>query len=344
MLHKAIKGLCLVLSLTLVLTACGGNNEPANTGNAGGSNAAQQEEASPAPTTETETGGEADNQSSETRIVKYLDEEFELPANVERIVITGAVEAMEDSIVLDVNPVGAISFSGTFPPLFESVTKNAVSIGEKTEPNFEAILSLKPDVILGSTKFPEEVTEQLKTIAPTILYSHISTNWEANLRLLGELSGKEAEAEAAIVTYKEDLQAAQATLGDKLKDKEVVVIRLRGGKMYVYPQTVYFNPVLYEELGLKVPEEITAAQAQEELSVEKFAEMNPDYVFLQFSADENKDTPNALEELQNNPIIKSVAAVKEGRTFVNVVDPLAQGGTAYSKIEFLKAAVAELSK
>lgn len=338
MFHRALQGFSIVLILAVFLTACGGNgSEPANANNAGNSNT-NQETASPAPT---EAAQPTENG---TRTITYLGESYELPEHVEKIVITGAVEAMEDSIVLDVNPVGAISFSGKFPPLFESITKNAVSIGEKTEPNFEAILSLKPDVILGSTKFPEEVTEQLSAIAPTILYSHISTNWEDNLRLLGELSGKADEGEAAIAKYKEDLQTAQAELGDKMQDKEVVVIRLRGGKLYVYPQDVYFNPVLYEDLGFKAPEEIVAAQAQEELSVEKFAEMNPDYVFLQFSEDENKETPNALQELQSNPIINSVAAVKEGRTFLNVVDPLAQGGTAYSKIAFLEAVVSQLSK
>lgn len=357
-----MKGLILALALAVVLAACGSNGNgngndngaansaghvPANTQASGNGGSDSGTEANSGSNGDGQAAGTAEGDAGEsgaTRTVTYLGEQFELPATVERIVITGAVEAMEDAIVLDVNPVGAISFSGAFPPLFESVTKNAVSIGEKTEPNFEAILGLKPDVILGSTKFPEEVVENLRTIAPTLLYSHISTNWEANLRLLGELGGKEAEAEAAIAAYQADLQQAKGELSDKLKDKEVVVVRVRGGKMFVYPADVYFNPVLYEELGLAVPAVIAAAKAQEELSVEKFAEMDPDYLFLQFSPDENKDTPNALDDLQNNPILKSAAVFKEDRAFVNVVDPLAQGGTAYSKIAFLKAAVAELSR
>ena len=57
---------------------------------------------------------EAAPASSDTKVVKYLDQEYTLPAKTERIVITGAVEAMEDAIVLEVNPVGAISFSGKF--------------------------------------------------------------------------------------------------------------------------------------------------------------------------------------------------------------------------------------
>lgn len=51
----------------------------------------------------------------------------------------------------------------------------------------------------------------------------------------------------------------------------------------------------------------------------------------------NKDNPKALEELQKNAIWKSLKAVKGGNVFVNLVDPLAQGGTAFSKFSFLEA-------
>jgi iron complex transport system substrate-binding protein len=324
----------VILALTVVLSACGKENSSTESPATHNSNqtAAQQ----PA-----EAGQPA---SSDTRVIKYLDQEYTLPPKVERIVITGAVEAMEDSIVLDVKPVGAISFSGKFPSLFESVTSEAKSVGEKMEPNFETILSLQPDVILTSTKFKPEVNEKLEKIAPTIPYSHISTNWEANLRLLGELSGKEEQAEQEIAKYKSDLDAAKSQIGDSLKDKKVVAVRIRGGEVYIYPAGVFFNPVLYEDLGMAVPAEVQAAKAQELISKEKLAEMNPDYLFIQFSPDENQDTPKALDDFKQDPIMKSLNAFKNDKVFVNIVDPLAQGGTAYSKIEFLKAAVANLTK
>jgi iron complex transport system substrate-binding protein len=318
----------LLIVLALVISACG-------------KTAAGPE---PGPGPAAGTPGQPPAAAASTKKISYLGKEYELPAKTERIVMTGAVEAMEDAIVLNVNPVGAISFSGVFPPMFQAITKNAQSIGEKTEPNFEKILSLKPDVILGTTKFKPEVVEQLNKIAPTILYSHIATDWEANLLLLGELSGKQKEAEQAVAAYKSDLNASKAKLTDKLKGKNVVAIRVRAGKMYVYQDSVFFNPVLYGDLGLEIPAEVKAAKAQEELSIEKLAGMNPDYVFLQFSPDENKDNPKALDTLKSNPILKNINAFKNDKLFVNVVDPLAQGGTAYSKIEFLKAAAASLSK
>lgn len=322
-----------IAMLAIALTACGGQQ-------AADSNAANNNTA-PAATTTEKPAAEATQQ--ETRTLNYLDKEYTVPGKTERIVITGSMESMEDALVLGVKPVGAISVGGKFPDMFAPITGEAQSIGEKTQPNLETILSLKPDVILGSSKFPPETLEKLDKIKTTFPVSHISTNWEANLLLMGELTGKQAEAQKVIDDYKKDVEEAKAKLGDSLKDKKVVVIRLRSGNINIYPEKVFFNPSLYADLGLTAPAEVKAAKAQEVVSLEKFSEINPDYIFVQFSTDENKDNPKALEDLQNNPIWKSINAVKNGNVFVNVVDPLAQGGTAWSKVNFLKAAVEKLS-
>lgn len=331
---KKLWGIISIIALlTVIVTGCGSNN----TTNQSTSTPADQTAASTeqsAPTAEEPT----------ERTIEYLGETYTVPANVERIVITGSIEAHEDALVLDVHPVGAVSFSGQFPERFASILDQAQSIGEKTEPNFETILSLKPDVILGTTKFPEEVVEQLKKIAPTILVSHIATDWEANIQMLGELTGKTAQAEEAIANYKTKIESAKSTLTDKLQDKEVVALRVRSGKLFMYPSTVFYNSFLYGDLGLKIPETITAVKAQEALSIEQLAAMNPDYLILQSATDENADNQNALQELLDNPIIQQITAAKEDHIYVNLVDPLSEGGPAWSRINFLDALLDKLGQ
>jgi len=114
--------------------------------------------------------------------------------------------------------------------------------------------------------------------------------------------------------------------------------------MNIYPAGVYLNPVLYEDLGAPVPDVVTAAEAQAELSLETLAEVNPDAIFLQFETSENADAPKALEELQANPIFQSLKATQNDQVFVNAIDPLAQGGTAWSKVKFLDVAAEKLLK
>ncbi|MEK5053972.1 iron-hydroxamate ABC transporter substrate-binding protein [Niallia sp. FSL K6-0212] len=276
-----------------------------------------------------------DGQST-TQEVTYLGEKYEIPAKVETIV-TASQEAMEDAAMLGIKPAGAIATAGKFPAYLGDSMSEAEQIGEKMQPSVEKLLQLKPDVILGTSKFQPEVADNLNKVAPMIPVSHISTNWKDNLILLGQLTNKTEKAETIIADYEKNVTETKEGIQDKLAEKKVVMLRLRGGSLYIYPETVYFNPVLYGDLGLDVPEEVKKAKAQEMISLEKLAEMNPDYLFIQFEETENTDSPTALADLENNSIWKSLDAVKNNQVYENVVDPLAAGGTAWSKTTFLKA-------
>ena len=127
-----------------------------------------------------------------------------------------------------------------------------------------------------------------------------------------------------------------------MADETVLIVRVRGGLMYVYPQSVYLNPVLYDDLGAKVPEIVQNAKAQEEITMETLASINPDAIFLQFEESENTDAPTALEDLKKDPIFSSLKASQNDRVFINTISPMAQGGTAWSKVKFLDAAVESL--
>ncbi|MEH6940617.1 iron-hydroxamate ABC transporter substrate-binding protein [Bacillus sp. JJ722] len=281
--------------------------------------------------------------TSETQTITYLNEQYTLPSEVNKIV-TASLEAMEDAAILGVKPIGAITIGGKLPAYVADELEGAQSVGEKTQPNYETLLQMKPDVILGTSKFQADVAEQLNKVATMVPVSHVSTNWEDNLRLMAQLTGKESEADQIINDYKADVTKVKEELSETIKDKKIVVLRIRAGNMFVYPEGVYLNPVIYEDLGATVPEEIKAAKAQEQMSLEKLAQMNPDYIFLQFDESENAEKPKTLEELQNNAIWKSIEAAKNNHVFVNAVDPLAQGGTAWSKTAFIKAVEESLTK
>ncbi|MCY8946373.1 iron-hydroxamate ABC transporter substrate-binding protein [Bacillus atrophaeus] len=289
-------------------------------------------------------GSSAAGTKSEKKKIEYLDKTYEVKVPTDKIAITGSVESMEDAKLLDVHPAGAISFSGKFPDMFKDITDKATPTGEKMEPNIEKILELQPDVILASTKFPENTIKKLSNTATTIPVSHISSNWKENMMLLAQLTGKEKKAKEIIADYEQDLKDTKTKINGKAKDSNALVIRIRQGNIYIYPEQVYFNSTLYGDLGLTAPDEVKAAKAQELISLEKLSEMNPDHIFVQFSDDENADKPDALKDLEKNPIWSSLTAVKEDHVYVNSVDPLAQGGTAWSKVRFLKAATEKLTQ
>lgn len=319
--------MCAPALLALSLAACGTDKAEESTTN---------------NTAET-SAAESQTEQAKTQTITYLGEKYELPAEVKNIV-AASLESMEDAAMLGIKPVGVLEVGGKVPAYLASDFEGATLVGNKMEPNAEAILNLDPDVIVGTSKFPEETAEKLNKIQTMIPYSHISTNWKENLTVLAQLAGKEEDAKKIISDYEAKVADAQVKSKEQLADKEVLIIRVRGGVMYIYPAGVYLNPVLYEDLGAPVPEVITTAKAQAELSLETLAQVNPDAIFLQFEESENKDTPKALEELQKNPIFTSLKASQNNEIYVNAIDPLAQGGTAWSKVKFLDAAAEKLLK
>ncbi|WP_368657955.1 iron-hydroxamate ABC transporter substrate-binding protein [Metabacillus halosaccharovorans] len=309
-------GLFMLFFALFLLAACG--NESVD------STAGEKETA----TEETETS------ESKEQTITYLNEEYTVTSHPTKIV-TASQEAMEDAAILGVKPIGAIATGGKFPEYLGNSMSEATEIGEKTQPSIEKLLQLEPDVILGTSKFQPEVAEKLTEVAPMIPISHISTNWKDNLLVLAELTNKKEEANQIIADYESSISEVKEKVSGSMEDQQVLMIRIRSGNLFIYSQDFYFNPVLYQDLGLPVPEAVTAAKSQEMITLEKLAEINPDYLFVQFEEQENAEAPDSLKELQGNAIWKSMNAVKNENVFVNAVSPLAAGGTAWSKTEFI---------
>lgn len=314
--------------LALSLAACNGEKES---------------EPATDDTSESASVDKSSEKADAEQTIKYLGESYTLPAKVDNIV-AASLESMEDAAVLGIKPTGVLSIGNAIPTYLEKELEGAELIGDKREPNKEAILALDPDVILGSSKYTEEVAANLNKVQTMIPYSHISTNWKENLTLLSDLTGKESEASTVISDYEKKAADAKTTISENFKDKDILVLRIRGGAIYAYPADVYLNPVIYEDLGAPVPDVITQTKAQAELSLEALTKVNPDVIFLQFETSENPENPAALDDLMANPIFSKLDAAKNKKVFVNSVDPLAQGGTAWSKIKFLDVAIENLSK
>ena len=275
--------------------------------------------------------------------INYLGQEYAFDKKVENVVLA-SLEGMEDAAALGIDAVGVLEVAGEVPSYLKEDFKDVTLVGDKRTPNPEVILGLDPDVIVGTSKWNEELMAQMNKIAVTLPYSHISSNWKANILALAEITGKTEEANKLVSDYEAKITESKNKLAKGFVDQTILVIRVRAGLMNIYPADTYLNPVLYTDLGLKVPEVLSEAKAQAELTVETLAQVNPDVIFLQFETSENPDNPGALDELLADPIFNSTNAAKNEKVFVNTIEPLAQGGTAWSKVKFLDAAVESLLK
>ncbi|WP_114561021.1 ABC transporter substrate-binding protein [Desertihabitans aurantiacus] len=178
---KIRPALLAALVSTLALAACG-TTDPATTDG--------PEEAAAA-------GGEP------ITVTDGRGREVTLPDGPATEVVTLEWASTEYVTALGVQPVGASDVEGygswaSAAPLADGVA----DVGLRTEPSIEAVASLEPDLILGdTTSIPEDAMAQMEQIAPVVLLEGARTDGlvellEDNQSLVGQLLGKEAEAEA----------------------------------------------------------------------------------------------------------------------------------------------------
>ena len=102
----------LVGCLLLVLAACQKDNEKENV---------KEEKPVTEEAAKADEAGKEEATGDGTRVITHLGEEYTVPEKVEKIVIVGAIEAMEDSMLLEVKPIGANTTGGEFPKIFSTL-------------------------------------------------------------------------------------------------------------------------------------------------------------------------------------------------------------------------------
>ncbi|MFB8736377.1 hypothetical protein ACEQPO_30210 [Bacillus sp. SL00103] len=86
--------------------------------------------------------------------------------------------------------IGA-STVGTFPSLLKTSRLKQKALVRRNRTRSRKILKLKPDVILGQQRIPASDHSKTSEDSNNHSVSHISSDWKANLILLGQLTGKE---------------------------------------------------------------------------------------------------------------------------------------------------------
>jgi len=291
----------MLLSLTLILSACGSGNVGSNVTNTNGSNASEV-------TTSTNSSNATENttQESQTRTISTPNGDIVVPANPERVVV---LYLQGDLVALGIKPVGTSTvYEGA---AYADIMDGIEDLGIWFEPNPEAVMALKPDLIVVPSA---ETYDLLKDIAPTVYIPYEKMSSDERLLKISEVFGKEEEAQNLLDGFHDKVEKSKQKLAEKgIMDKTVTIIE--GGKkeMTVIESKLYGrgSQIIYEYLGLKAPEII-----QKKIDIEKDAsggsvslEVLPQYIGdIVF-----RSVYEGADDLSDNPIWNSIPAIKDGR-------------------------------
>ncbi len=295
----------------MLLAACGGNNdkagnetatEPAGTGQAAPS---QEEEAAPR-----EEEPQQDEPTERT-LVDPLGHEVVVPAKPQRVLAS----YLEDYLVaLGVVPVAQWSVGGSPMGYLQGELANVQTVPHDLP--YEAVASLEPDLILIGDEMliADGKYDTYAKIAPTYaLGQEVNADWRKALLKVGEVLGKDEEAQAVLDAYDKELQSAREKIDAAYDGKRpsATAIWLVSKTFWMVSDNQSSGDVMYRDLGLAVPELVGRISKGEggiwkSVSMEALTELDADHIFLI-----NSDTATGSEALKD-PIWQSVKAVKNG--------------------------------
>lgn len=294
----------VLLLLAIALAGCGGKSTSGGTENGQASNKPQATEA-PAATNEA---------VDETRTIEHAMGSVTLNKKPERVVVlfNGMVDI---SVALGVKPVGAVE-SWDQKPWYEFLRDkmtDVVNLGDENQPNLEAIIALKPDLIIGTKTRHEEVYSQLSAIAPTVITEEVF-DWKENLKLGSQALYLEDEAAKMIADWDARVADFKQKAGDKLDDTTVSIIRFeKDGSARIYVSG--FAGTIFEELGISRPEaqQIEGKTVINLTSKEQMEQLDGGYIFdITQLKDDEPSRAQAQTDWTSHPLWSKLEGVKNG--------------------------------
>ena len=260
--------------------------------------------------------------------IKDAKGEFTLDKTPSRVV------ALEYSFVdalaqVGVSPVGVADDNKVDRILPQVREKIAAwqSVGTRSQPSLEVIASLKPDLLIADPSRHTAVFEELKKIAPTVMFDSRHESYQENLETaqkIGDLVGKSAEMKAKINEHNDYIANIAKNLG--VQGKKASFGTSREDKFNIQNDNGYVGSFL-TTLGF-APTKLNSDQAFVEINLEQLVMEKPEYLFIAHYRDES-----IARKWEAEPLWKAIPAVKANHVYSVDSDMWARGrGLEASKI------------
>ncbi len=231
---------------------------------------------------------------------------------------------VEDVLALGVQPVGIADIEGyndwVRTPI--ALAANVTDIGDRSEPNLEAIARLKPDLIITADFRSDANYDALSAIAPTLVFAPYptdgSSHYEEMISTLGTLAtalGREAEGQAALKHLNDHYAAAKTALEQAGFSGESFIL----SQGWTYEQVATFRLFTENAMAVEILEHIGlknawADQPQQygytEIGIEGFTQLiDSDFSFFYVAQGEDNTF------FEDSPLWSKLPFVQNGHAY-----------------------------
>src|SRR5690606_30696829 len=213
---------------------------------------------------------------------------------------------------LGVQPVGSVAVRGgtDLPGYLQEHAENVAIVGTTREPNLEAILSQRPDLILAPPGLEKRVYDVLSKMAPTIVPTVPSTApWQERNAIYVAALGKQDEMQERI----KEVEARIDSLRERIEPGQTFSIVRWNPQGPIAMSDKLITGQILMALGMKSTE-LAAGLGErphsDTLSLEHLGRVDADWLFI---ATLNQQGEKTLEAAKRQPAFNRLQAVQRGQ-------------------------------
>ncbi|KGT95009.1 iron ABC transporter substrate-binding protein [Erwinia typographi] len=267
--------------------------------------------------------------------IEHAQGTTQVPLNPKKVIILNPA-TLDNADALDIPVAGAPKNSAHLPAFLAKYQgEGYLNAGTLFEPDYEALVNAKPDVILAGGR-AHDAYDKLSEIAPTLALDVDPQNFVASLtqriEQLAALFDKQQQAKTLLTAFNAkiaDIKAKSANTGTAL------VIMINGGKMAAYTPGSRFG-FIYDVLGFKPAASFKqTGRHGNVVSSEFILQSNPEWLFVldRDNAIGRKEGQSAQQVLDNPLIRKSKAWKNQHVVYLDSSSLYIAGGLqSYSRL------------
>jgi iron complex transport system substrate-binding protein len=186
--------------------------------------------------------------------------------------------------------------------------KSVQSIGSLMEPNIEKIIELRPDIVVVSTHFKEDVAKRLEDLGIKIVVLYDAKEFNGvydSIKILGEIVNAQDKANDLTSSMKKKIEDVAQKVKDKETPKVYYVVGFGKDGDYTATGDTFIGQMINMAGGDNTAKDATGWM----FSLEKIIENDPEYIVISknFGMKDQFITANGYKELsavKNNKVIE----------------------------------------
>ncbi|MBD0381363.1 iron-hydroxamate ABC transporter substrate-binding protein [Paenibacillus sedimenti] len=238
------------------------------------------------------------------------------PVEKEPRIASMSIHLTNDLLALGITPVGSVMGGDlkAFLPHVADRLQNTAKLGVAAEPDMEALLALKPDIIYLDQQLAGKDISKYEKLAKTEVFNLDEGTWRDHLNKIGKLVNREQQAETYIKEYEAQAAKVKGLINGKIGDGKVMAIRVTAKELRVMGMKRPLGPILFADLGLKPANGVEKIdKAYEVISQEVLPDFDADAIFVIVNKDDSAQ--KLFQQLESNPIWKGLKAVKANHVY-----------------------------